>query len=678
MAINLGAHTKLQKTTAVTPTAISPAITTAASGSTLYAFLEWPQAVTFISLVDSKGNTWVQVQSEVNANGTRVRLYYCANATGGTNHTITLTMSGNELATIYFGEITGAATASFDIAPVGVNDAASPFTSNLTGTLAQAAELLLAGYATDTPSGTETITWGNSFTQIDADGNSSFVTGGIGYRIVSATPSVQSSITSSVATAAIAFIVAFKEAAGAPPTTPTIDNATSFKKGESAVVLITNFQAAGKRAFIDGVEQTVTAESTSSITFTVNRGNLKYGSGKTLMIIDGGSASPNLVATASVSLIPQTGWGFVDLVAPLVTSDDRITAASDLAGGDQLAYDQRFDLSGSPTHSIVTVNSDASFTADAVVISFDVEAWDAVDGTWGAIGKQTVASDIAGSALLNFSATATLRAYFNARASAGISFAVGGLLGAYANVLGAASIAFGAAGNIGAYVNVRGSSTITFTPSGSASSSSTLTGTAALVFGASGTLSAYFNAQASAAIIFGQVGALSSYFNLRGQSSIVFGSTASLGIGNSLAGNAGLTFSAQGTLSAIASAQASAGINFSAAGVLSARVSLVGASTLSFGATGSISSNNVRDMVGASTLAFSSAAVLSTYANMVGAASLSFSVDGRLQAYASLRGETAITFGASARPAADFPTGATIFGVPIPVFLFKIPRPSTF
>lgn len=476
-----------------------------------------------------------------------------------------------------------------------------------------------------------------------------------------------------------AVVVAYTEDAAPPPASnPVIETSLSeLRNGVSVTLALSNVQAAGKRVFLDGVEQTITAQGSNSVTFTVVRGNIKYGTGHTFTLFDSAAtASPTpLAQLTGISLLPQLGWAFIDLVDPLATSGARITAVADLAGGDQLAYDTKSSLSGSPNIALVTVSSDGQFNADQTVLSFDVEAWS--DG-WGGTATQTIATMVSGVSTIQFSAAGSISAYASKVGSAALSFATSAILSGYQNIVGAASMAFGSAASLGAYASVSGSSTFQFSPTGTASSSNTLAGAAALVFGVSGNLTSYFNAQANAALVFGQSAALGMYAMLRGQSSLTFASTAALQVGNSLAGITTLSFNAQGSLSALSSVQASASLSFSVVGALSAMINLAGASSFSFGVTGSMSSNNVRDMVGASNLAFTAAAALSTYANMVGSASLSFTVDGRVQAYASLRGETSIIFGGSARPAADFPVGATIFGVPIPVYVFKIPRPSQF
>jgi hypothetical protein len=110
----------------------------------------------------------------------------------------------------------------------------------------------------------------------------------------------------------------------------------------------------------------------------VARGANRYGVSLPLVLTDSDAASSN--AWMGTSLLPQSGWAFVNLGA-LASSGSRITAVADLAPGDQLAYDTQ---SGR-----VVVNPDGTFVADQTVTSFSVEAWTSGSG-WGTAGLQTI------------------------------------------------------------------------------------------------------------------------------------------------------------------------------------------------------------------------------------------------------------------------------------------------
>lgn len=149
-------------------------------------------------------------------------------------------------------------------------------------------------------------------------------------------------------------------------------------KGSSSVIISPTNNAADANA----VTQTTTAWSDTSITFTVGRGALKYVSGTTYYVFvktSGGNSSG-----LAVSLAPQTGWAFVDIVTPDTTAANRITATADITSGDQLAYG---NIQGTGT---VVVTSSATFNATSTVTAFDVEV---NDGTgWGATATQTLSA----------------------------------------------------------------------------------------------------------------------------------------------------------------------------------------------------------------------------------------------------------------------------------------------
>jgi len=220
MTIAVGAHVSKHSTSLVTVTTTN-AVTSTASGSSFVVFTTTGGA-TAPTITDSKGNTYTQIGSTI-AGG----LGYCAaayikvNGTGGSSHTFTATTGTNENTSLYAVEVTGALTTASiqDRSPAGILDTASPYTTNLTGATTQANELLLAFAATGTASGTETLTWGNSFTAIDAEGDANFSTGGDAQLVVSAMGSYQGSVTSSGAgtTEAVMFILSLRSAVPGNP-----------------------------------------------------------------------------------------------------------------------------------------------------------------------------------------------------------------------------------------------------------------------------------------------------------------------------------------------------------------------------------------------------------------------------------------------------------------------------
>jgi hypothetical protein len=164
---------------------------------------------------------------------------------------------------------------------------------------------------------------------------------------------------------------------------PAITSIGALNFNGSATITGSNFgasQGAGS-VTIGGVSQPVTAWSATSISIgPIARGALKYGTQNVVVTSStGGSSTPS-----AQSFSPQTGWSYVNLVAPLASTGQRITSTPDLAGGDQLAWG---DIAPSGS---VTVTSDASFTAGTGVGQFSVEC---NDGTgWGGFAVQFVAN----------------------------------------------------------------------------------------------------------------------------------------------------------------------------------------------------------------------------------------------------------------------------------------------
>lgn len=137
-------------------------------------------------------------------------------------------------------------------------------------------------------------------------------------------------------------------------------------------------QGAGS-VLIGGVAQPIVSWSDTSIVIgPIARGALKYGNQPVVVTSDeDGSSNPSVH-----SLLPQTGWNYVNLASPLAAPADRLTTTPDLVAGDQVAW-------GNITPSgAVTVFSDGSFTATAPVGSF---AFEANDGTgWAGFATQFV------------------------------------------------------------------------------------------------------------------------------------------------------------------------------------------------------------------------------------------------------------------------------------------------
>ena len=174
--------------------------------------------------------------------------------------------------------------------------------------------------------------------------------------------------------------------ASTPVTPLDVTAIDALVHGSSCTVTMTGGGASQGTITLDGAAQTITAWSDTSATFTVARGNSRYG-GVTVVVTNAGGTSSDIAPGTILS--PPTGWSYVNLLDPLATSGDRITALPDLAGGDQLSYG---NVQGTGTVTIGTYGvmtfEDASIAFDSWATAFDVEA---NDGTgWGDVATQTL------------------------------------------------------------------------------------------------------------------------------------------------------------------------------------------------------------------------------------------------------------------------------------------------
>lgn len=212
MTISIGDHNKNSQSTGGVDCVVT--LTTQASGSVIVAGLNLDG--TFTSFGDNKGNTFTQIQSQA-ANGTnKHRLYYVENAVGGASHTFTFASSGGTIKTLFVLEIKGLKTSgSLDANPAHSVDTASPFTSNSTGALAQADEIVVSGCILD---GNGAITEANGFTIADSETNGGvFWTGAMAYKIVSATTAQSTSFTEGGAGGGVVSIASFRMDLGVAP-----------------------------------------------------------------------------------------------------------------------------------------------------------------------------------------------------------------------------------------------------------------------------------------------------------------------------------------------------------------------------------------------------------------------------------------------------------------------------
>lgn len=176
------------------------------SGSGIIIGVMWHGA-TFTSVVDNKGNSYLQLGTEQSLGSIPQlsRKYYCANVIGGTGHTFTLNLSTPTICTILVQEITttNGAGLTLDQHAEGPDDLSSPFTgANVVTTIAN--EMLIEFDADDSSSGTATHTLGNSFSKNSANpvvpeetDAANLWTGVIGYRLVTAVNTYSTTMTQS-------------------------------------------------------------------------------------------------------------------------------------------------------------------------------------------------------------------------------------------------------------------------------------------------------------------------------------------------------------------------------------------------------------------------------------------------------------------------------------------------
>lgn len=168
------------------------------------------------SVTDNKGNSYTRLGTYYDTYGFPA-IFVCYNGTGGSGHTATLTQTNAGGIAGYLVEITGCAASPLDQLSDWTADTDSPWLSGTTGTTAQAAELILAAALLNPTTTDGTITWGNSFS--DLNQQSAVATlgqWGLGYLIVSSTGTYQSSLTTTAATPSrcVTLVATFKEAGG--------------------------------------------------------------------------------------------------------------------------------------------------------------------------------------------------------------------------------------------------------------------------------------------------------------------------------------------------------------------------------------------------------------------------------------------------------------------------------
>lgn len=221
--MSLAAGVASKGATAAATSQATGAVTTQATGSLIFAGELFQASSTFSTLVDSKSNTFTQLGTEqtfATGNG-KARLYYKENAAGGAGHTATFTNVGSAAITDFFGEFTGALTASaLDGTVQQVNDSATPFTLSITPSTGN--RLLVALFGGDSGSNPATNAESSGFTVItnaNETNGASFWTGCLAFKIVvgDGVTAFTASFTETGGSSCAIILAAFKEAASTTP-----------------------------------------------------------------------------------------------------------------------------------------------------------------------------------------------------------------------------------------------------------------------------------------------------------------------------------------------------------------------------------------------------------------------------------------------------------------------------
>lgn len=173
---------------------------------------------------------------------------------------------------------------------------------------------------------------------------------------------------------------------GVPVSGPTPVVATTvgtITNGSSFTITGTGFSASSNTVTLGGVNQPVTAESTTSITCTATLDTLMYGVSYPVTVT-------NAIGTVDVDPIqapigPASGIEYVTLIGPLVPPDQRLTSVPDLQPGWQLELS---NITGGFTAADVQLYSDGEWIATNGNYTFDFRVNDTTG--WGATATQTI------------------------------------------------------------------------------------------------------------------------------------------------------------------------------------------------------------------------------------------------------------------------------------------------
>lgn len=211
MAVSKGVNAAASVANALT---VSTAAASTTTGSTIVLFLYGDNGPTYTPS-DSGGHTWTQIGSAVtDSSGSVGRAYYANNITGSASHTFTTTTNSNASQGVWMVEILGADTSAPLDTYSSADDTSSPFTAGSGFTNAQADEMLISLFGSDT-SGTFNPSESTGFTRANALNGSATLWGGASYyKVLSSVQANNASYTDSGTSAGVLFQVGIKGAAG--------------------------------------------------------------------------------------------------------------------------------------------------------------------------------------------------------------------------------------------------------------------------------------------------------------------------------------------------------------------------------------------------------------------------------------------------------------------------------
>lgn len=210
-------------------------------------------------------------------------------------------------------------------------------------------------------------------------------------------------ITNASARAWVIIAVAVKGVAVDPTITGGTANPVHGSTGNTISGLNFGSNTGSAGLTIGGVAQTITGWTSTLITYTANRGTNLDNVAVNAVVTDNNSVASNSYALTGFA--PPSGYYVVALTSVNSTAAYRITAAGDLAIGNQLEWDNAF----------VTIYADGTYVADPTVTSFNVRVGVTTDG-WGALAVQSVNGSSGGT---NHTTGATLVKAFNKRVGSG-------------------------------------------------------------------------------------------------------------------------------------------------------------------------------------------------------------------------------------------------------------------